>query len=175
MPRSSGLRLAQNSNSGQMGADERKGLSPGSKSGDTKYADIRFIRIDDPILIPRGLLDQLPSEPFTPDEWIASYVSHPVNFLYLIMDRKAEEPRIGFFWIQANPLEKCLRILLLSVDENFRMNNPDFMGSVLSSWFKAMTKTIGAKYLVWARHKQFREGRTHHGRLRQAPVFALEV
>jgi hypothetical protein len=102
-------------------------------------------------------------------------MSHPANFLYMITDRKAEEPRVGFFWAQVNPLEKCLRILLLSIDKEFSKRNPDFMTEILSNWFKAMTRTARAKYLVWARTKELKEGQTHHGRLRSGPVYCLEV
>ena len=150
--------------------------SQDSKSGATRSADIRFVRIDHPVVIPRRLLEQLPQEPFTSDEWVASYMPHPVNFLYMITDRNdKDEPRKGFFWGQANPLEKCLRILLMSLDKEFSKENPGFVAQVAMTYCKGMAKTLGAKYLVWSRFKASKTGQTHHGKVREIPVLSLEV
>ena len=127
------------------------------------------------MLIPRRLLDQLPQEPFSAEEFLAAYGPHPANFLYVIMDKSDEiEPRKGFFWMQVNALKKTLNILLLSLDEDFRRKYPDFFNAVLAPLFKKSAKGLNVK-LVWGRMRTVREGQTHHGRLREFRVFALEV
>ena len=125
------------------------------------------------MLIPRRLLDQLPQEPFNTAEFLAAYTPHPANYLYVVMDKSDEiEPRKGFFWLQANTLEKTLRILLLSLDEEFRRENPTFFNSVLVPLFKKSAKALNFM-LVWGRMRTIRDGQTHLGRLREYRVYCL--
>jgi len=138
-------------------------------------SNIRLVRIDDPFLIPRHLIEQLPQDVFDVGSFLQNYTASPANLLFLVTDRKDDsEPRKGFFWAQANTLSNTLQIWVLSLDKNFSREHPAFLQLVLVPHFKGAARKAGMK-LAWSRFRPVRQTETKHGRVTEWRNYLLEV
>ena len=86
---------------------------------------LRLVKIDEPSLIPRYLIDQVKGLPYTSEDFYEYYGFYqgPFCFLYAVLDRDDQEnPVKGVIWICVDPMSHALRMSLISIHKDYQFS-----------------------------------------------------
>ena len=125
---------------------------------EVNFDDLVFVRLIDPIHIPKYLIEQIREKNFTIDKFYDYQkllcLSHgkngpelnPSNFLYAIVNDKLKQVK-GFLWATLDYLTNCLIINNFSMDREYWFKGKAI--ELLEKKAKLIKKDLGIDKIVW--------------------------
>ena len=112
---------------------------------------LSWLKIEDPFLIPRRLIDQIKGAPFTTEDFYKNWEFYggPLTILFAILDREdLNDPCKGAFCLSADPMAKSLRIAFLTLNKEYQFAG--FMKEMAIPKIKEILKALNFKSAYWA-------------------------
>src|SRR5208283_5382890 len=109
------------------------------------------MKIDDPVLIPRYLIDQIKGAPFTTEDFYRNwgFYGGPLTILLAVIDREdIDDPCKGAFCLSVDPMAKSLRIAFLTLNKEYQFTG--FMKEMAIPKIKEILKGLNFKSAYWA-------------------------
>ena len=118
---------------------------------------LRFVRIFDPIHIPKYLVEQIKQRDYEVEDFYTlqkdanllpssdGFKLNPLNHLYVLLNDK--NIVVGFTWFTVNPLSKCIFINNYSMDKAYWHNGKAI--EQLKDFIVNIMKKAKLKQIVW--------------------------
>jgi hypothetical protein len=111
---------------------------------------LKLIQVNDAILIPRYLIDQVKGLPFPAENFYKyySFYAGPFSFLYAVSDMEdLESPIKGVVWYSIDPMAQAIRFNIVSIHKDYQFG--PFMEKVVFPKIHEAAEALDIKICYW--------------------------